>query len=61
MQLRCIEDVEKYLEVLEIKIKLLQKEKKLIQKKLKDNNVKVQIIKRKNLLEVHEGKIIVEL
>ena len=61
MQLRCIEDVENYLEELDNKIKNLQKEKRLILKKLKEQNVRLQIVKRKNLLEVEEGKVIVEL
>ena len=56
-----IEDVENYLELLDIKIKNLQKEKRLIMKKLKDNDIKFQISKRKNLLEINDEKYIVEI
>ena len=61
MEIRCIQDIEKYLQEMDHEIKRLQKEKRLILKKLKNNNIKLQIIKRKNLLEVHEGKCIIEL
>ena len=61
MQIRCIEDVEKYLEVLDTKIKNLQKEKRLIMKAMKEQNTQFQIVRRKHLLEVKEGNIIVEI
>ena len=61
MTVRCIEDVEKYLELLDTKIKDLQKEKRLIIKALKEQNTQFQIVKRKHILEVKEGNIIVEI
>ena len=61
MEIRCIEDIQRYLQEMDQEIKRLQREKRLIIKKLKDKNVKLQIVKRKNLLEVHEGKCIIEL
>ena len=61
MEIKCIEDIQKYLQDMDEEIKRLQREKRRIIKKLKDKNVRLQIVKRKNLLEVEEGKCIVEL
>lgn len=61
MEIKCIEDVQKYLQDMDNEIKRLQREKRRIIKSLKDKNIKIQIVKRKNLFEVHEGRCIIEI
>ena len=61
MEIKCIEDIQKYLQDMDEEIKRLQREKRRIIKKLKDKNVRLQIVKRKNLLEVEEQKYIIEI
>ncbi len=61
MEIKCIEDIQKYLQDMDEEIKRLQREKRRIIKKLKGKNVRLQIINRKNLLEVEEKKYIIEL
>lgn len=61
MEIKCIEDIQKFLLDLDEEIKRLQREKRRIMKKLKNNNVRLQIVKRKNLLEVEQGKCTIEI
>lgn len=62
MQKVKVKDVEIYLKSLDDKIKCLQKEKRIILKKMKEGNVPLELlIKPKHKLEFEEGTLIVEI